>query len=192
MRVAKNRIRNQKSRHALGRPTYVQSRKRPSLPRKRVHPTWLLSEQPEPQTIVARRRTGIRIIALATQKLVCEPMAVRSQSSSGNCSTQVRSHFRRSHDLPARATGSTTSTREINYCFSPLGWLRRAGMSHPLGSLRRTVTLSSLVVLREFWISRDCRAKQGLRSQCILSMGIKSIYLALPEALPFAESCQSW
>lgn len=132
---------------------------------------WLLSEQPEPQshhTTVQPARTGFRIIALGhakmKQNLVCEPMAVRSQSSSGNCFDTPSSHFR-TVTRPARCVARLA--REIELLFSfpcphpRFGWLRRAGMSRSLGSLRRTVTLSSLVVRAtgdspKSWRSGEC------------------------------------
>ena len=82
------------------------------------------------------------------QNLVCEPMAVRSQSSSGNCFDTPSSHFR-TVTRPARCVARLTREIKLLFSFSsPLrfGWLRRAGMSHSLGSLRRTVTLSIRLV----------------------------------------------
>jgi hypothetical protein len=143
---------------------------RPSLPQKPVAstrspplPTWLLSEQPKQThyqgSVKANSQPapiGIRIIALRTRKPCMRangnPIAKLERKLFNTPPSHIRTVTR-----PACAVARLA--REINYCFLPPLWLRRAGMSHSLGSLRRTVTLSSrLVPWRSERLLLLCRA----------------------------------
>jgi len=98
------------------------------------------------------------------------------------------------HKCAATSGGHTTCLRaqlvarllyaRLIVVFSLLGWLRRAGMSHSLGSLRRTVTMSSP---GDRETAALCRARD--RAVC-LSMAIK-LSISFTETFLFAATCQS-
>jgi hypothetical protein len=155
----------------LGRPTYVQSPK-PTTETSRFH---ALATRPE---LVAFRATkvdtlprprltnsqpapiGIRIIALRTRKPCMRANGRPIAKLERKLFDTPPSHFR---TVTRPACAVARLAREINYCFLPLFWLRRAGMSHSLGSLRRTVTLSSCLVYDSALAIGKTGVMQGLR-----------------------------
>lgn len=107
---------------------------RPSLPQKVARrvacirpPTWLLSEQPErnSQTIVYRRLPASELSPSPREKLACQPMGGRAQSSSGNWSctpvTPPPKPLPIGHKTCARAVPRLArEIRSLLLCLSPL------------------------------------------------------------------------
>ena len=126
MRVAKRKNRSQKKSQespCAGAPNICTVA--PSLPQKRANDEWfctmvaLLSNRAAPDYCLYRRAPESELSPSPREKkgLAREPIAVRSQSSSGNCPahhTTQASHLPISHKTCARA-GSTTFTREIRF-----------------------------------------------------------------------------
>lgn len=187
MRVAKNRVKNAEKSPCSWGAQHMYSR--PSLPQKAVastrsppNPTRLLSEQPEqthyctktqdPRLTVNRRPSESELSPLRTRKTLYASQWQHDRKARAEIVRHTTKPLpQQSQDL--RALYVARLAREINYCFLPPLWLRRAGMSHSLGSLRRTVTLSSRLV--------DCSAlaigktgvvfiMQGSRWSCGLSI----------------------
>lgn len=152
------------------------------------------------QTIVYRRLPASELSPSPREKLACQPMGGRAQSSSGNWSctpvTPPPKPLPIGHKTCARAVPRLArEIRSLLLCLSPLlvpppllGWLRRAGISRPLGSLRRTVTAVWPCVLLHCAADRKTGVMQGPRSECSLSMGMRLISSTWP-GMFFTHSC---
>jgi hypothetical protein len=173
---------------------------RPSLPQKPVAstrspplPTWLLSEQPKQthyqgsaRLTVNRRPSESELSPFARENLVCEPMATRSQSSSGNCSTHHQATSEQSQDLRCAVA---RLAREINYCFLPpslvaQGWnVSFIGFAPAHGDA--VYPPCALAIGKTALVS--CRACD----RSVFCHWTSVSLMAFPEALPFAATCQS-